>query len=72
MLAIPYFFIHPCNTANLMSSLLHLPLNQKRVEEEKINYIVSWLSVVGPIVHLLLPLTIFQDKVAYDPILQNK
>ncbi|KFM76796.1 Ubiquitin-like-conjugating enzyme ATG10, partial [Stegodyphus mimosarum] len=39
---IPCFIIHPCYTANLMDSL------------QTSNYIISWLSVFGPLVGLKL------------------
>ncbi|XP_014777851.1 ubiquitin-like-conjugating enzyme ATG10 isoform X2 [Octopus bimaculoides] len=44
----PYFYLHPCHTADLMKNI---ELKDKR------NYILSWLSAVGPVVRLELPLS---------------
>nr|XP_015907455.1 ubiquitin-like-conjugating enzyme ATG10 [Parasteatoda tepidariorum]XP_015907456.1 ubiquitin-like-conjugating enzyme ATG10 [Parasteatoda tepidariorum]XP_015907457.1 ubiquitin-like-conjugating enzyme ATG10 [Parasteatoda tepidariorum]XP_015907459.1 ubiquitin-like-conjugating enzyme ATG10 [Parasteatoda tepidariorum] len=43
-LGIPCFMIHPCYTADLMSAC------------KSSNYIISWLSIIGPIVGLNLSL----------------
>ncbi|KAI1905365.1 hypothetical protein AGOR_G00015370 [Albula goreensis] len=49
----PFFFLHPCRTADFMRPLLQVA----HAENRKLNYIVSWLSVVGPVVGLDVPLT---------------
>ncbi|XP_065352771.1 ubiquitin-like-conjugating enzyme ATG10 [Cloeon dipterum] len=46
ILGSPFFFFHPCNTANFLEDL---PGKTK-------NTVVSWLSVVGPLVGLTVPL----------------
>lgn len=43
----PYFIIHPCHTSDLMKNAILVAKKQ-----ENFNYLVSWLSVVGPIVGL--------------------
>lgn len=45
----PYFYLHPCHTANLMKQV-------GLSEANKPNYILSWLSAVGPVVLLEIPL----------------
>ncbi|XP_030049199.1 ubiquitin-like-conjugating enzyme ATG10 isoform X2 [Microcaecilia unicolor] len=47
-----FFVLHPCRTNEFMSSIL-ASSNSKRY----VNYITSWLSVVGPVVGLNLPLS---------------
>ncbi|KAL5009071.1 hypothetical protein ScPMuIL_014652 [Solemya velum] len=42
----PYFQLHPCHTADLM----------KQISCRHSNYLVTWLSAVGPVVKLSLPL----------------
>ncbi|KAG9353571.1 hypothetical protein JZ751_011690 [Albula glossodonta] len=49
----PFFFLHPCRTADFMRPLLQVA----HAENRKLNYIVSWLSVVGPVVGLDVPLS---------------
>nr|XP_033779802.1 ubiquitin-like-conjugating enzyme ATG10 [Geotrypetes seraphini] len=49
----PYFVLHPCRTNEFMSSILSSSNNDKRY----VNYVTSWLSVVGPAVGLNLPLS---------------
>ncbi|XP_060077455.1 ubiquitin-like-conjugating enzyme ATG10 [Ylistrum balloti] len=57
----PYFHLHPCHTADLMEQVTSLS------PPEKIsNYIVAWLSAVGPVVGLELPLT-FAQMTLDDP-----
>ncbi|XP_071118274.1 ubiquitin-like-conjugating enzyme ATG10 [Haliotis cracherodii] len=45
----PFFQLHPCHTADLMSKLD--PHSCSR------NYLLSWLSAVGPVVGLKIPLS---------------
>ncbi|GFS32142.1 ubiquitin-like-conjugating enzyme ATG10 [Nephila pilipes] len=44
ILGIPYFMVHPCYTADLLSTC------------SSSNYIISWLSIVGPVAGLTLSL----------------
>ncbi|XP_039176691.1 ubiquitin-like-conjugating enzyme ATG10 isoform X2 [Crotalus tigris] len=53
LLGQPFFVIHPCRTNEFMSSILSNLHKQKK----HTNYIISWLSVVGPVVGLHLPLS---------------
>ncbi|XP_056395085.1 ubiquitin-like-conjugating enzyme ATG10 [Hyla sarda] len=46
----PFFALHPCRTNEFMSSI------QGSTDREG-NYIISWLSTVGPVVGLSLPLS---------------
>nr|XP_022315748.1 ubiquitin-like-conjugating enzyme ATG10 isoform X1 [Crassostrea virginica] len=48
VLGCPYFYLHPCHTAELMK-------NTPAVTDKR-HYIVAWLSAVGPVVGLNLPL----------------
>ncbi|XP_041359476.1 ubiquitin-like-conjugating enzyme ATG10 [Gigantopelta aegis] len=44
----PFFQLHPCHTADLMKQV-----NSKLPQQ---NYLITWLSTVGPVVGLTLPL----------------
>ncbi|XP_063312832.1 ubiquitin-like-conjugating enzyme ATG10 isoform X1 [Pelobates fuscus] len=46
----PFFVLHPCRTNEFMS-LIHGNTSRNG------NYITSWLSIVGPVVGLMLPLS---------------
>ncbi|XP_066474286.1 ubiquitin-like-conjugating enzyme ATG10 isoform X2 [Tiliqua scincoides] len=48
-----FFVLHPCRTNEFMSSVL----SSSRKENRCTNYIISWLSIVGPVVGLNLPLS---------------
>ncbi|RVE61411.1 hypothetical protein OJAV_G00170410 [Oryzias javanicus] len=43
-----FFFLHPCRTEEFMKPLLQMTQDQNR----PVNYVLSWLSVVGPMVGL--------------------
>lgn len=47
-----FFMIHPCRTQQFMSPILQVAEQQQR----SVNYVLTWLSVVGPVVGLELPL----------------
>uniref|UniRef100_A0A8D0DJ97 Ubiquitin-like-conjugating enzyme ATG10 n=1 Tax=Salvator merianae TaxID=96440 RepID=A0A8D0DJ97_SALMN len=49
----PFFVLHPCRTNEFMAPLLSSSYKQGR----STNYIISWLSTVGPVVGLNLPLS---------------
>nr|AAI07647.1 ATG10 autophagy related 10 homolog (S. cerevisiae) [Danio rerio] len=53
LLGQPFFMLHPCRTEEFMKPALELAHAQNR----RVNYIVSWLSVVGPVVGLDVPLS---------------
>ncbi|XP_067425063.1 ubiquitin-like-conjugating enzyme ATG10 isoform X2 [Emydura macquarii macquarii] len=53
LLGQPFFVLHPCRTNEFMAPVL---ANSRR-EKRNINYITSWLSIVGPVVGLNLPLS---------------
>ncbi|XP_026722441.1 ubiquitin-like-conjugating enzyme ATG10 [Athene cunicularia] len=53
LLGQPYFFLHPCRTNEFMSPILTSSQKQNR----HTNYIILWLSTVGPVVGLNLPLS---------------
>ncbi|KAJ8401933.1 hypothetical protein AAFF_G00375140 [Aldrovandia affinis] len=48
----PFFFLHPCRTAEFMGPLVQAA----HLENRKLDYMVSWLSMVGPVVGLEVPL----------------
>ncbi|XP_051972656.1 ubiquitin-like-conjugating enzyme ATG10 isoform X2 [Xyrauchen texanus] len=52
LLGQPFFMLHPCHTEEFMKPALDLAQM-----ENKVNYIVTWLSVVGPVVGLEVPLS---------------
>lgn len=49
----PFFVLHPCKTSEFMTPLLK---NSRKINRN-VNYIISWLSIVGPVVGLNLPLS---------------
>eukprot|EP01090_Pellita_catalonica_P022229 TRINITY_DN8560_c0_g1_i1.p1 TRINITY_DN8560_c0_g1~~TRINITY_DN8560_c0_g1_i1.p1 ORF type:complete len:216 (+),score=20.53 TRINITY_DN8560_c0_g1_i1:447-1094(+) len=49
LLCVPFFHLHPCETANMMKEAVASAGGNKG------NYLVFWLSVVGPFVRLSLP-----------------
>ncbi|XP_076600548.1 ubiquitin-like-conjugating enzyme ATG10 [Chaetodon auriga] len=52
LLGQPFFMLHPCRTEEFMKPVLQMAQNQHR----PVNYVLSWLSVVGPLVGLEVPL----------------
>ncbi|XP_048875234.1 ubiquitin-like-conjugating enzyme ATG10 isoform X2 [Brienomyrus brachyistius] len=66
LLGQPFFALHPCRTQEFMSPVLEAARNQNR----SLNYIVSWLSTVGPVVGLHIPLsyaTVSSEPSGPDP-----
>ncbi|XP_062409828.1 ubiquitin-like-conjugating enzyme ATG10 [Sardina pilchardus] len=53
LLGQPFFMLHPCRTEEFMRPAL----KTARAEHKGVNYIVTWLSVVGPVVGLDVPLS---------------
>lgn len=49
----PFFVLHPCKTNEFMTPVLK---NSRKINSN-VNYITSWLSTVGPVVGLNLPLS---------------
>ncbi|KAL6104753.1 atg10 [Pungitius sinensis] len=52
LLGQPFFMLHPCRTEEVMRPVLQAAHEQHR----PVNYVLSWLSVVGPVVGLDVPL----------------
>ncbi|XP_068197452.1 ubiquitin-like-conjugating enzyme ATG10 isoform X2 [Antennarius striatus] len=52
LLGQPFFMLHPCRTDEFMRPVLQAALDQHR----SMNYLLSWLSLVGPVVGLDVPL----------------
>ncbi|XP_061694381.1 ubiquitin-like-conjugating enzyme ATG10 isoform X2 [Syngnathoides biaculeatus] len=48
LLGQPFFMLHPCRTEEFMRPVLQLGKGKQR----QVNYILTWLSVVGPLVGL--------------------
>ncbi|XP_038069017.1 ubiquitin-like-conjugating enzyme ATG10 [Patiria miniata] len=49
----PFYCLHPCHTADLMTAVLKAT---SQTSTSHSNYLVTWLSSVGPVVGLALPL----------------
>ncbi|XP_022100186.1 ubiquitin-like-conjugating enzyme ATG10 [Acanthaster planci] len=49
----PFYSLHPCHTADLMKAVLNAA---SQTATSHRNYLVTWLSSVGPVVGLSLPL----------------
>ncbi|XP_022616797.1 ubiquitin-like-conjugating enzyme ATG10 [Seriola dumerili] len=52
LLGQPFFMLHPCRTEEFMRPVLQAAQDQHR----PVNYVLTWLSVVGPVVGLDVPL----------------
>lgn len=52
LLGQPFFMLHPCRTEDFMRPVLQAAQEQHR----PVNYVLTWLSVVGPLVGLDIPL----------------
>ncbi|XP_039998866.1 ubiquitin-like-conjugating enzyme ATG10 [Xiphias gladius] len=52
LLGQPFFMLHPCRTQEFMRPVLQAAQDQHR----PVNYVLTWLSVVGPLVGLDVPL----------------
>nr|XP_033960102.1 ubiquitin-like-conjugating enzyme ATG10 [Pseudochaenichthys georgianus] len=52
LLGQPFFMLHPCRTEEFMRPVLQAAQDQHR----PVNYVLSWLSVMGPVVGLDVPL----------------
>uniref|UniRef100_UPI0037E99111 ubiquitin-like-conjugating enzyme ATG10 n=1 Tax=Semicossyphus pulcher TaxID=241346 RepID=UPI0037E99111 len=52
LLGQPFFMLHPCRTEEFMRPVLQAAHHQ----HSPVNYVLSWLSVVGPLVGLEVPL----------------
>lgn len=51
----PFYQLHPCNTEKLMSVVPTKDLSEQN-PRSSLNYLITWLSVVGPVVNLKIPL----------------
>ncbi|XP_073227607.1 ubiquitin-like-conjugating enzyme ATG10 [Porites lutea] len=49
-LGVPFYQLHPCHTADMMKRALSID------SDRPLNYLITWLSTVGPVVGLNLPL----------------
>lgn len=47
ILGTPYFFFHPCNSAQMLANVS---------QDDRANKVIAWLSVVAPLVGLKLPI----------------
>ncbi|XP_018551493.1 ubiquitin-like-conjugating enzyme ATG10 isoform X1 [Lates calcarifer] len=52
LLGQPFFMLHPCRTEEFMRPVLQVAQDHNR----PVNYVLTWLSVVGPMVGLDVPL----------------
>lgn len=59
LLGFPFFHLHPCHTADLMKACQRPP---------GCNYIMNWLSSVGPVAHVDLPVDylLASEKLKYE------
>uniref|UniRef100_M3XGP8 Ubiquitin-like-conjugating enzyme ATG10 n=1 Tax=Latimeria chalumnae TaxID=7897 RepID=M3XGP8_LATCH len=63
LLGQPFFVLHPCKTAEFMAPVIASAQQKKRT----VNYVTAWLSVVGPVVGLNLPLCYATAMSEYSP-----
>ncbi|XP_059395338.1 ubiquitin-like-conjugating enzyme ATG10 isoform X3 [Carassius carassius] len=62
LLGQPFFMLHPCRTEEFMKPALDLA----QAENKRMNYIVTWLSIVGPVLRLDVPLSYSTEVSAPD------
>ncbi|PFX32178.1 ubiquitin-like-conjugating enzyme ATG10 [Stylophora pistillata] len=53
-LGVPFYQLHPCHTADMMKKIASVAEEQEN-HVSNANYLVTWLSTVGPIVGLKIP-----------------
>jgi hypothetical protein len=65
----PCFHVHPCETKALMTSLTDRSgaIDAHRTDATRDNYLMAWLSAVGPVVGLRLPLTAWLPVASASP-----
>ncbi|XP_075994648.1 ubiquitin-like-conjugating enzyme ATG10 isoform X2 [Genypterus blacodes] len=63
MLGQPFFVLHPCRTEEFMSPVLQAAQQQSRW----VNYVLTWLSVVAPVVGLEVPLDYWAHPSSSSP-----
>jgi len=49
---VPYFFIHPCQTADRLSELVECNPGNSKSTPADLNYLLKWWSLVGPLLDL--------------------
>jgi len=52
-LGVPFYQLHPCHTADMMKNASSV--SEERESHGSANYLVTWLSTVGPVVGLNIP-----------------
>lgn len=52
-LGVPFYQLHPCHTADMMKRASSV--SEERESHRSANYLVTWLSTVGPVVGLNIP-----------------
>lgn len=57
-----FFMLHPCKTEDFMRPVLQAAQQANRL----VNYVLTWLSVVGPLVGLDVPLEYSSDSAQVD------
>ncbi|XP_017291544.1 ubiquitin-like-conjugating enzyme ATG10 isoform X2 [Kryptolebias marmoratus] len=63
LLGQPFFVFHPCRTEDFMKPMLQAAQDQHRT----VNYVLSWLSVVGPVVGLDVSLNYSLERLPGAP-----
>jgi len=57
VLGVPYYFVHPCNTAALMALLcVPRPDEDSAAADTRRNFVLNWLSWVSPLFNIPLML----------------
>lgn len=59
LLGRPFYHIHPCHTATLMAEAMKCCTGSR---EQEVNYLLTWLSTIGPLVGLRCPLEYVTEK----------
>jgi hypothetical protein len=74
LLDLPFFYLHPCQTAQFMSNLdtdgpgrCCFIFEFHFIHGVGVSYVLSWLSIVGPIVGIELPRGFFREFKFVDP-----
>ena len=63
VLGTPFYMLHPCETSARMALLM----GSSSVSTDDKNYLMSWFSLIGPAVHLPMPLSVAQALLQGPP-----
>jgi len=57
LLFTPFYHVHPCNTAVLMTELFTKQLIESTKDIKKVNYLLAWLGIYGNLIGLSIDIS---------------